>query len=45
MTPTVAVAINNTDDNIANPSGTVTFTFSEAPTAFSLADTSAPAAR
>jgi hypothetical protein len=40
-TPTVAVAINNTDDNVANPGGTVTFAFSEAPAAFGLADTSA----
>jgi len=41
VTPTVAVAINNNDVNAANPTGLVTFTFSEAPTSFSLADTSA----
>jgi hypothetical protein len=41
LTPTVAVAINNTDVNVANNTGTVTFTFSEAPTAFNLSDTSA----
>ena len=41
VTPTVAVAINNTDVNLAHNTGTVTFTFSEAPTAFILADTTA----
>jgi hypothetical protein len=41
VTPTVAVSINSTDVNVANPNGKVTFTFSEAPTNFSLADTSA----
>ena len=40
LAATVAVAINNTDVNVANDSATVSFTFSEAPTAFSLADTS-----
>ena len=34
VTPTVAVAINNNDVNAANPTGLVTFTFSEAPAAF-----------
>ena len=41
ITPTVSVSIDNTDVNIANSTGTVAFTFSEAPTAFALADTSA----
>ena len=41
VTPTVAVAINNTDVNLADNTATVTFTFSEAPTAFTLADTTA----
>jgi ribosomal protein L6P/L9E len=41
VTPTVAVSINNTDVNVANGTGTVTFAFSEAPVAFTLADTSA----
>jgi Bacterial Ig-like domain len=41
VTPTAAVSINNTDVNVANGTGTVTFTFSEAPTDFSLAHTSA----
>ena len=39
--PTVAVSIDSTDINIANPTGQVTFVFSEAPTTFALADTSA----
>ena len=39
--PTVAVSIDNTDVNVANNTGTVTFAFSEAPTSFALADTSA----
>jgi hypothetical protein len=39
--PTVAVSINNTDVNVAHGTGTVTFTFSEAPTAFTLAGTGA----
>ena len=41
MTPTVTVSIDNTGVNVANITGLVTFTFSEAPVAFSLADTSA----
>ena len=38
MTPTVAVAINSTDVNLAHNTATVTFTFSEAPTSFGLSD-------
>jgi ribosomal protein L6P/L9E len=41
VTPTVAVSIDNTDVNVAHGIGTVTFAFSEAPVAFTLADTSA----
>jgi hypothetical protein len=41
VTPTVAVAINSGDVNFTNDTATVTFTFSEAPTTFTLADTSA----
>jgi probable HAF family extracellular repeat protein/ELWxxDGT repeat protein len=41
VTPAVAVSIDNTDVNVANGTGTVTFAFSEAPTSFALADTSA----
>src|SRR5262249_53937813 len=41
VVPTVAVAIDNTFINRAHATGTVTFTFSEAPTAFTLADTTA----
>jgi ribosomal protein L6P/L9E len=41
VTPTVAVSIDNTDVNVAHNTGTVTFTFSEAPTSFTLADTRA----
>jgi hypothetical protein len=41
VTPTVAVSIDKTDVNVANPTGLVTFVFSEAPVAFTLADTSA----
>jgi ribosomal protein L6P/L9E len=41
VTPTVAVSIDNTDVNIANDTGTLTFAFSEAPTSFALTDTSA----
>jgi Bacterial Ig-like domain len=41
VTPTVAVSIDNTDVNVANGTGTVTFAFSEAPVTFVLADTSA----
>ncbi|HEY7242627.1 MAG TPA: Ig-like domain-containing protein [Xanthobacteraceae bacterium] len=40
-TPTVSVSIDNTDINLANPTGLVTFTFSEAPVAFTRDDTSA----
>ena len=39
--PTVSLSIDNTDVNVANGTGTVTFAFSEAPTSFTLADTSA----
>ena len=39
--PTVSLSINNTDVNVANGTGTVTFAFSEAPVAFALADTTA----
>ena len=41
VTPTVVVTTNNTDVNLAHGTATVTFAFSEAPTIFSLADTSA----
>ena len=41
VTPTVAVAIDQTDLNVAHNTATVTFTFSEAPAGFSLADTTA----
>ncbi len=41
ITPTVAVSISGSKFNVAHPTGTVTFTFSAAPTAFTLADTSA----
>ena len=41
VTPTVAVSIDNTDMNFANPTGLVTLTFSEAPASFALAYTSA----
>jgi hypothetical protein len=41
VTPTVSLSIDNTDMNVANDTGTVTFAFSEAPVAFALADTSA----
>ena len=40
VTPTVAVSLDKEDINLANPTGLATFTFSEAPTSFSLADTS-----
>src|SRR4029077_21265913 len=40
-TPTVAVSIVNTDVNVANGTGTVTFAFSEAPISFAPSDTSA----
>jgi Bacterial Ig-like domain len=45
VVPTVAVAIDNTFINRAHATGTVTFTFSEAPTAFTLADTTAVGGR
>jgi hypothetical protein len=38
---TVVVSIDNTDVNVAHGTGTVTFDFSEAPAAFTLADISA----
>ena len=41
VTPTVAVSIDNTDVNLAHGTATVTFAFSEAPTSFTLADTTA----
>jgi hypothetical protein len=41
VTPTVSVAINSSDVNLAHNTATVTFTFSEAPTDFSLPHTSA----
>jgi large repetitive protein len=41
VTPTVAVSIDNTDVNIANRIGLVTFVFSASPAAFTLADASA----
>ena len=45
VTPTVALKIDNTDVNVVNGTGTVTFFFSEAPTAFTLTDTSAVGGR
>jgi hypothetical protein len=41
VTPAVSLSIDNTDVNVADGTGTVTFAFSEAPTSFALADTSA----
>jgi hypothetical protein len=41
-TPTVAVSIDRSDINLAHNSGTVTFTFSEAPTDFTAANITAP---
>jgi probable HAF family extracellular repeat protein len=41
VTPTVAVSIDNTAVNVANPTGLVTFTFNKAPTDFSLNDVTA----
>ena len=38
VTPTVSVGVSSTDVNIAHNTATVTFAFSEAPTAFSLSD-------
>jgi hypothetical protein len=40
VTPTALVAVNSSDVNLAHNTATVTFTFSEAPTDFSLAHTS-----
>ena len=40
--PTVAVSISNTDVNVAHDTGTVTFTFSQAPVDFALTDVTAP---
>src|SRR5437764_668104 len=41
VTPTAAVTTNNTDVDVANGTATITFSFSEAPTDFTLANTSA----
>ena len=41
VTPTVSVGVSSTDVNIAHNTATATFTFSEAPTAFSLSDVTA----
>ncbi|HEV2970744.1 MAG TPA: Ig-like domain-containing protein [Pirellulales bacterium] len=41
VAPTVAINISNTDLTVSNNTATVTFTFSAAPTAFSLSDTTA----
>jgi hypothetical protein len=41
VTPTVTVAVNSADVNVAHPTATVTFTFSQAPTDFTLVHTSA----
>src|SRR6185437_5070873 len=41
VTPTVAVTTNNSDVNVANGTATITFTFSEAPTDFSLSHVTA----
>src|SRR5450756_2133195 len=41
VTPTVAVATNNTDVNLVNNTATATFTFSEAPTGFTAANITA----
>jgi len=41
VTPTVTVTTSNYDVNVANNTATVTFSFSEAPTSFVLADTTA----
>ena len=41
VTPTVAVATSNSAVNLADDTATITFTFSEAPVGFSLADTTA----
>src|SRR5436853_7905956 len=39
--PTASVSVNSTDVNLAHITATVTFSFSEAPTDFTLANTSA----
>ena len=39
---TVSVSIDNTDVNLADPTGTVTLAFSETPIGFSLADVTSP---
>jgi hypothetical protein len=41
VTPTVTVSIDNRDVNVARPTATVSFVFSEAPIAFTLADVTA----
>src|ERR1700675_1024797 len=41
VTPTASVAVNSSDVNVAANTATVTFSFSEAPTDFALAHTSA----
>src|SRR6202040_318755 len=41
VTPTAAVAVDSSDVNVAHGTATVTFSFTEAPTDFSLAHTSA----
>ena len=41
VTPTVGVATSNTDVTVAHNTATITFSFSEAPTSFTLADTTA----
>ena len=41
VTPTVTVSIDNRDVNVARPTATMSFAFSEAPIAFTLADVTA----
>jgi VCBS repeat-containing protein len=41
ITPTVSVSINSSDVNVAHNTATMTFNFSEAPSTFTLADTTA----
>src|SRR6185312_10893509 len=41
VTPTVTVSTNNTDVNVAHNTATISFSFSQAPTDFSLSNTSA----
>jgi hypothetical protein len=41
VTPTVSLSIDSTDVNLVHDTATVTFSFSEAPTAFGLTDTTA----